>query len=1195
VDELNRDLLVAVLALLTDAIPRDALFAALGDWARDRQQTLSQILVRNRAIDPDRLRALLCLSESHLARHRDDLRACLDVWHAQGVTEEILTGIGDVGLKTTLGVAVGLEATLPADPGEGGGDETMPAGGVGETIAVADGSLPGSVLPPPSAGADRFRPIRLHAKGGIGQVWVARDGELQREVALKVIQDRFAERPDQRARFLLEAEITGNLEHPGIVPDYSVGRNDQGHPYYAMRFIRGESLSSAIRRFHLRWRGKEAEADRSGARWGVEFRELLGRFLDVCDAIGYAHSRGVLHRDLKPANIMLGRYGETLVVDWGLAKVIGEPDIVPAVAGGDAEPSLTASVARSTSGDTQPGTTIGTPSYMSPEQARGALDEMGPASDVYSLGATLYELLTGQVAFQGEKTEDVIRRVVKGDFPPPRALLRSVPAPLEAICLKAMALERRQRYNTMRELARDIRHWLADEPVLAYPEGWLERRGRWLRRHRTWTYAIAAALLGITVAATVGMVLVENGRRREREARALAETNYNLVKKAVDDYFTKVSEDTLLSEQDSVDLRRLRGELLKTALGYYREFLRQRSGDPKLRRELADAQFRVGQIRREIGPSEDAIAAFHAAIALWDELRAEAPDDRQVRMQLARTYMALGEQFTATQDFPRAFDALSRSRGLLAGLEAEAPGDVSHRFDLAVCIKDLGIAEANGGTPERALEWLREAEAILGGLLAASPRDTAYRKQLAGTINAEGIVHFRQGHDDEALRAFRELQRICLSLLADLPPGPKPSQILNDLAVSYYNVGTILYRRDRAKALETFEESLKYRTALADSNPSVHAYRENLAVSLTVVAHLHHELGRDADAFSALEKSVQLLKALISSQPDQPSYHAELGRALHILGFLYDEGRDNRRAMEALEQARIEEERAVTYAPEIEQYRLYLADILWNLGEQSVDLGQVDAGLPHYRTAVEIRRKVLLAHPRDRDQLLGLAEQLERLAAVERAGGDPEAAERSYAEAIAVLGPLASEAAADVQVRRGTLLMGEGLAAADLGRNAEALPLLRQAVSVLSPFVTIAQGDPRPRWRLTEALWATAWLLRRAGDTDGAARVEADREALWRGRPPGELAGLALDETTQAAQVGYGRVPVNERAEAVRCLGLDLAAANLRLALGLGFRDFSALRKNPDAPLLLLREDVRPFIDQLGFPEDPFRPDAGAR
>src|SRR6185437_13335606 len=159
---------MAVLALLTDAVPRDVLFAALGDWAKDRRQTLSQVLVLNRAIDPDHLRALICLSESHLARHENDLRACLDVWHAQGLTEEVLAGVEDVGLKTTLGVAAGLDATLASVVGQGAGDETIPAdAGQDETIAVGDGLSAGPMLAPPSARGERFQPLRPHAKGGI--------------------------------------------------------------------------------------------------------------------------------------------------------------------------------------------------------------------------------------------------------------------------------------------------------------------------------------------------------------------------------------------------------------------------------------------------------------------------------------------------------------------------------------------------------------------------------------------------------------------------------------------------------------------------------------------------------------------------------------------------------------------------------------------------------------------------------------------------------------------------------------------------------------------------------------------------------------------------------------------------------------------------------------------------------------------
>src|SRR5262249_54741200 len=157
-----------------------------------------------------------------------------------------------------------------------------------------------------------------HAKGGLGQVSVALDEELHREVALKEIQERHADHPESRARFLMEAEVTGGLEHPGIVPVYGLGQYRDGRPFYAMRFIRGDNLKDAIERLHKADGSTQDAGERS-----LEFRKLLGRFMDVCQAISYAHSRGVLHRDLKPGNVMLGQYGETLVVDWGLAKPLG--------------------------------------------------------------------------------------------------------------------------------------------------------------------------------------------------------------------------------------------------------------------------------------------------------------------------------------------------------------------------------------------------------------------------------------------------------------------------------------------------------------------------------------------------------------------------------------------------------------------------------------------------------------------------------------------------------------------------------------------------------------------------------------------------------------------------------------------------------------------------------------------------------
>ncbi len=219
---------------------------------------------------------------------------------------------------------VDSQATLP--PLDADGAATLPP-------TLADGTPPAGA---PSADGVRYRVLRSHARGGLGEVFVALDTEVGREVALKEIQDEFADDPASQGRFLREAEVNGRLEHPSIVPVYGLGRHADGRPYYAMRFIRGETLDSAARRFHEAASGgrqppddatnQGANAPRSPAERNLEFRQLLTGFIAVCNAVAYAHSRGVLHRDIKPANVMLGKFGETLLVDWGLAKVMGQAE-----------------------------------------------------------------------------------------------------------------------------------------------------------------------------------------------------------------------------------------------------------------------------------------------------------------------------------------------------------------------------------------------------------------------------------------------------------------------------------------------------------------------------------------------------------------------------------------------------------------------------------------------------------------------------------------------------------------------------------------------------------------------------------------------------------------------------------------------------------------------------------------------------
>ena len=262
----------------------------------------------------------------------------------------------------------------------------------------------------------------------------------------------------------LEAEITGGLEHPGIVPVYGLGTYGGGRPYYAMRFIKGDSLKEAIEHFHAD--DLPEERPRPSI---LELRKLLRRFLDVCNAIDYAHSRGVIHRDIKPANIILGKHGETLVVDWGLAKAVGRAD--PSVGEQTIAPSS------SGSSETLPGSALGTPAYMSPEQACGDLDRLGPRSDVYSLGATLYCLLTGKPPFEGEDVGEILRKVQAGRLRPRPRQRRTVAGHGPGSRLPEGDGERSRRTATpsCRALADDVERWMADEPVSAWAEPWTRK------------------------------------------------------------------------------------------------------------------------------------------------------------------------------------------------------------------------------------------------------------------------------------------------------------------------------------------------------------------------------------------------------------------------------------------------------------------------------------------------------------------------------------------------------------------------------------------------------------------------------------------------------------------------------------------------------------------------------------------------
>jgi hypothetical protein len=322
--------------------------------------------------------------------------------------------------------------------------------------------------------------------------------------------------------------------------------------------------------------------------------------MDVCDAIDYAHSRGVLHRDIKPRNIIVGKHGETLVVDWGLAKATGrsepgaeERTLLPTSASGSAE--------------TSHGSTLGTPAYMSPEQARGDIDSLGPQSDVYSLGDTLYCLLTGKPLQEADDVGEMLRKVQRSEFAPPRQLDPLIDKALEAVCLKAMALELRDRCASCRALAEDIERWMADESVTDWGEPWTRTLLRWLTRHRTGVTGAAAAGL-VALVGLVGVAAVQTRANAElARSKAAVQARYDLAVEAIKTYHTGMSEDSLLKEDKFKDLR---DRLLKSAVDFHERLgaLLKDQTDLPSRRALLKANYKVAALADKVGRKEDALA-----------------------------------------------------------------------------------------------------------------------------------------------------------------------------------------------------------------------------------------------------------------------------------------------------------------------------------------------------------------------------------------------------------------------------------------------------------------------------------------------------------------------------------------------------------------------------------------------------------
>lgn len=397
-----------------------------------------------------------------------------------------------------LGGAEAVENTLEGESGENQGQN------LGRTIAATPSFVEKVVGGSPGPGV-RYSEVREFARGGMGRILLVHDSYLGRDVALKellsekgAVKDTAPETPlgvlsDRAERFLREARITGQLEHPSIVPVYEMGRQDDGSPYYTMKFVRGRSFRTAIADAHTM----------------TERLKLLPHFVDLCQAIAYAHSRNVIHRDLKPDNVMLGEFGETLVIDWGLAKSVAEAQFP----GSEIEPD---DVRRSQSGEpcnTVMGDVLGTPQYMSPEQVRGRIDLIDHRSDIYALGAILYEMLTGVPPYHGDSVAEILSRAASESPAPVMSLAPDAPKELIAISDHALDMDLHRRYQTARDLIDDVTKYQAGALVGAYEYKPADHVTRFVRKHKVVLAALilsASIMIGLATVYQVQLIQERN-------------------------------------------------------------------------------------------------------------------------------------------------------------------------------------------------------------------------------------------------------------------------------------------------------------------------------------------------------------------------------------------------------------------------------------------------------------------------------------------------------------------------------------------------------------------------------------------------------------------------------------------------------------------------------------------------------------
>jgi serine/threonine protein kinase/tetratricopeptide (TPR) repeat protein len=981
-----------------------------------------------------------------------------------------------------------------------------PAPNLDATVEESVGAGPGTVIGP-------YQLLEQIGEGGMGLVFVAEQLQpVRRQVALKLIKPGMDTR-EVIGRFEAERQALALMDHPNIARVLDAGATEQGRPYFVMELVYGIPITQFCDEHRL------------------PLRQRLELFLSVCQAVQHAHTKGIIHRDLKPSNLLVSRHEGTplvKVIDFGVAKAVGQ--------------HLT---------DTPVYThflqLIGTPLYMSPEQAGMSGLDIDTRSDIYALGVLLYELLTGTTPFDPARLRDVgfdeIRRIIREEEPPrpstrlseskaslpsiaaqrqtePAKLAKLVRGELDWIAMKALEKDRNRRYETASAFAADVQRYLNDETVQACPPSAWYRVRTFVRRNKGPVLAVAGVLLALVggiVGTTIGLLQAESAqlraegeRRRAEGEKQLAEENFRLAMDAVERYFTTVSEDPKLRSRG---LEGLRKELLLAPKEFYQKFIEQHRQDPGLRAELGRAHLRLAVITDALGSKQEAIALNQRALEIIEPLARDRPDDPALQYDLSATHNRLGQLYEATGQPTAAEKAYQQARDFAEQLVRKHPKDPKYQTALGVIHNNLAALYKDRGSSKEAEAAYERARKILEQLTKEAQQrkkeDPWSESWLAMVYFNEGTLYRDTGRLQKAETAFKKARDIQDKLVKrhwDMP------EFHQDLADTHHHLGTVYSTTKQLKEAEAaYGQAYTIQRWLVDRHLEVPQYQYDLASTLVNLGTVYLSTGRLKEAEKSFLKVRGLYEKLVQKHGEVLAYQDALAGLLGNLGVLYKETGRFKEAKAAYDEARDRFEKLLGKRPDFLDYAAKLGTAEMNLGNLMLIQGQLQEALTWYGKAISRLETVLRKESRH---------------------------------------PLVRENLAYAYWRRSLALL-------ELDRPKEALADRERAIELddtKNPSNRVA--------RIATLVWLNEHVKALAAVDELAAT--ADTETLY------DLACLCAVSQEKAA--GHGAQAENYAARAVKLLGQGLA-------MGLG--DLTRLKTDPRLDLVRSRDDFRRLLKEL--------------